>query len=126
MARRAVSRSGCESALKRDSTSDRPQLLDTLKEILAWSGVPIGADQDPPRLMFSPTISVTCCYIGRGPASAPIHTLSLFGGFGPEVSRLCLCDSLPARSVRSQFRRDRRCYTEGAPLRAQVARGTLT
>ena len=35
---------------------------------------------------------------------------------GPEVSRLCLCDSLPARSVRSQFRRDRRCYTEGAPL----------
>jgi hypothetical protein len=43
--------------------------------------------------------------------------LSLFGGFGPEVSRLCLCDSLPARSVRSQFRRDRRCYTEGAPLR---------
>ena len=44
-------------------------------------------------------------------------SLSLFGGFGPEVSRLCLCDSLPARSVRSQFRRDRRCYTEGAPLR---------
>jgi len=44
-------------------------------------------------------------------------SLSLFGGFGPEVSRLCLCDSLPARSVRSQFRRDRGCYTEGAPLR---------
>ena len=44
-------------------------------------------------------------------------SLSLFGGFGPEVSRLCLCDSLPARSVRSQFRRDRICYTEGAPLR---------
>ena len=42
-------------------------------------------------------------------------SLSLFGGF--EVSRLCLCDSLPARSVRSQFRRDRGCYTEGAPLR---------
>jgi len=49
-------------------------------------------------------------------ARSPL-SLSLFGGFGPEVSRLCLCDSLPARSVRSQFRRDRRCYTEGAPLR---------
>src|SRR6516165_123594 len=88
MARRAVSRSGCESALKRDSTSDRPQLLDTLKEILAWSGVPIGADQDPPRLMFSPTISVTCCYIGRGPASAPIHTLDLRDPRGRPIAKL--------------------------------------
>jgi hypothetical protein len=25
--------------------------------------------------------------------------VSLFGGFGPEVSRLCLCGSLPARSA---------------------------
>ena len=44
-------------------------------------------------------------------------SLSLFGGFGPEVSRLCLCDSLLAPSVRSQFRHDRRWYTEGTPLR---------
>ena|SRR6516162_590462 len=29
-------------------------------------------------------------------------SLSLFGGFGPEVSRLCLCDSLPAGGPSSQ------------------------
>ena len=48
-------------------------------------------------------------YLSQGAALSEL-------GFGPEVSRLCLCDSLPARSVRSQFRRDRRCYTEGCAV----------
>ena len=37
----------CESAPKRDPTSDRPQLVDTLKEIFVLGGVPMSADRDP-------------------------------------------------------------------------------
>jgi hypothetical protein len=37
-------------------------------------------------------------YLSQGATS-----LSLFGGFGPEVSRLCLCDSLPANDGSCPF-----------------------
>jgi hypothetical protein len=62
-----------------DPTSDRPQLVDTLKEIFVL-GAPIGT----PRLVSSPAISVTCCSFGRGPASVLIHTLLRLGA--PQTS----------------------------------------
>jgi hypothetical protein len=55
-----------------DPTSDRPQLVDTLKEIFV-SG---GADRDPSRLVFSPAISATGCSFGLDPASVLIHIVA--------------------------------------------------
>jgi len=63
----------CESAPKRDPTSDRPQLVDTLKEILLRVGsrsAPIGTLY---VWVFSPAILVSCYSFGRGPASVLIH-----------------------------------------------------
>ena len=48
---------GCESGLKRDPTSDRPQLVDTLKEIFISGGVPIDADREPTPGVFSRDLS---------------------------------------------------------------------
>jgi hypothetical protein len=55
----AIHRRGreCGSAQKRDPTSDRPQLVDRLKEIFLSVGVPIGADRDAKSGVFSSDFS---------------------------------------------------------------------
>jgi hypothetical protein len=67
--------SACESAPKRDPTSDRPQLLDTLKEFLFRVGsrsVPIGTLTSG---VLADDFSDLLCF-GQGPASELIHTHS--------------------------------------------------
>ena len=79
----------CESAPKRDPSSDSPQLLDTTKEFLFRLGsrsVPIGTLTSG---VLADDFSDLLCF-GQGPASVLIHTLAFRLGHSTAAAGLSL------------------------------------
>jgi hypothetical protein len=96
-------RDECESAPKRDPTSDRPQLLGTLKEILFRVGSRSAPIRTPTSGVLSGEISDLLLF-GRGPASVLIHSGQVTTSFGRWFTRAC-------ERTRIQRRYAGRCQT---------------